>query len=53
MQHLLLAALLSLLVSAASAQTRTPLQARCEDTIGESISVLSTREQGYRIDNTR
>jgi hypothetical protein len=53
MQPWLFAAALSLLASAASAQTRTPLQARCEDTIGESISVLSTREQGYRIDNTR
>jgi hypothetical protein len=53
MQPWLFAAVLSLLASSVSAQTRTPLQARCEDTIGESISVLSTRGQGYRIDNTR
>ncbi len=31
---------------------RTPFQARCEDTIGESISVLSSRQNGYRVDNT-
>lgn len=35
------------------AQNRTPFQARCEDTIGESVSVLSSNQQGYRIDNTR
>ena len=49
----LFAVLVCVLAPAAAAQTRTPLQARCEDTIGESISVLSSREQGYRIDNTR
>lgn len=37
----------------AAAQTRTPFQAQCEDTIGETISVLSSRSEGYRIDNTR
>jgi len=31
---------------------RTRFQARCEDTIGESISVLSSRQNGYRVDNT-
>ena len=48
-----LAVFLCLASATAAAQNRTPLQARCEDTIGESISVLSSREQGYRIDNTR
>jgi len=37
----------------AAAQSRTPFQARCEDTIGESVSVLSSTQGGYRIDNTR
>ena len=37
----------------AAAQARTPFQAQCEDTIGETISVLSSRQQGYRIDTTR
>jgi len=37
----------------ALAQARTPFQAQCEDTIGDTISVLSSRQQGYRIDNTR
>jgi len=34
------------------AAERTAFQARCEDTIGESISVLSSRQDGYRVDNT-
>lgn len=42
-----------LLAAPASAQPRTPFQAKCEDTIGETISVLSSRGEGYRIDNTR
>lgn len=37
----------------ASAQARTEFQARCEETIGGAISVLSSRQDGYRIDNTR
>lgn len=37
----------------AAAQSRTPFQAQCEDTIGESISVLSSSQEGYRIDNSR
>lgn len=35
------------------APARTPFQARCEDTLGETVSVVSSREQGYRVDNTR
>lgn len=31
---------------------RTPFQARCEDSIGESVSVLTSRQNGYRLDNT-
>lgn len=37
----------------AAAQSRTPFQAQCEDTLGETISVLSSRREGYRIDNSR
>ncbi|WP_306397338.1 hypothetical protein [Telluria beijingensis] len=37
----------------AAAQQRTPFQAQCEDTLGETISVLSSRQEGYRIDNSR
>lgn len=31
---------------------RTPFQARCEDSIGQSVSVLTSRQNGYRVDNT-
>lgn len=52
--RLLLAMALSLgLASPGAAQERTPFQARCEDTLGETISVLSARGQGYRVDTTR
>ena len=37
----------------AAAQSRAPFQAQCEDTLGETISVLSSRREGYRIDNSR
>jgi len=47
------AAFVFLMAASASAQARTPFQAKCEDTIGETISVLSSRGDGYRIDNTR
>lgn len=50
---LLLAALFFCVNEPATAQPRTPFQAQCEDTIGDTISVLSSRQQGYRIDNTR
>lgn len=33
-------------------QARTAFQARCEDTIGQSVSVLTSTGNGYRIDNT-
>ncbi|MGI4844503.1 MAG: hypothetical protein ACRYF7_14420 [Janthinobacterium lividum] len=37
---------------AASAAPRTDFQARCEDTIGESLSVLTGTQNGFRIDNS-
>jgi len=43
----------AVLAAPAAAQSRTPFQVQCEDTIGETISVLSSRAEGYRIDNTR
>lgn len=39
--------------SPAQGQSRTPFQARCEDTLGETVSILSSRQDGYRVDNTR
>jgi len=36
----------------APASARTAFQARCEDTIGESVSAMTTRQNGYRVDNT-
>jgi hypothetical protein len=44
---------LSLLGAAGAASARTPFQARCEDTIGKTASVLSARDGGYRVDNSR
>jgi len=35
----------------APASARTPFQANCEDTLGESISVFTLRQNGYRVDN--
>ncbi|HEU4850581.1 MAG TPA: hypothetical protein VFT37_00340 [Telluria sp.] len=43
---------LSLLFASSAASARTPFQARCEDTIGKTVSVLSARDGGYRVDNT-
>lgn len=43
---------LLLLCACAQASARTAFQALCEDTIGQSVSVLSSQQQGYRIDNT-
>ncbi|VXC77793.1 hypothetical protein [Massilia sp. 9I] len=37
---------------AATAAPRTAFQARCEDTIGETLSVLTGTQNGFRIDNT-
>lgn len=44
---------LLLLCACAPAWARTAFQARCEDTIGQSVSVLSSQQNGYRIDNTQ
>ena len=38
--------------ASAQAARRTEFQARCEDTIGESLSVLTGTQNGFRIDNT-
>lgn len=35
-----------------AAAPRTDFQARCEDTIGETLSVLTGTQNGFRIDNT-
>jgi hypothetical protein len=43
---------LSLLGACGAASARTAFQARCEDTIGKTVSVLSARDGGYRVDNT-
>jgi hypothetical protein len=43
---------LSLLGASGAASARTAFQARCEDTIGKTASVLSARDGGYRVDNT-
>ncbi|MBQ5948043.1 hypothetical protein [Massilia sp. ST3] len=43
----------SLVAQEAAAQARTPLQARCEDTLERAVSVVVSRQQGYRIDHTR
>ena len=51
--RLLPALLLLALAPHAAGQARTDFQARCEDTLGETVSVLASRQDGYRIDNTR
>lgn len=43
---------LALLCVGSAAQARTAFQARCEDTIGQSVSVLTSSGNGYRIDNS-
>lgn len=55
MTRLFLLALLCWAATAApgaGAATRTAFQARCEDTVGETLSVLTGVQNGYRIDNT-
>jgi hypothetical protein len=42
-----------LVLAASAAQARTPFQVRCEDTISKTVSVLSSQQNGYRIDNSR
>ncbi len=49
---LLLALLLWCVAQAAFAAPRTPFQARCEDSIGETLSVLTGVQNGFRIDNS-
>jgi len=44
--------LLACLCAAAPASARTAFQARCEDTIGQSVSVMSSQQNGYRVDNS-
>ena len=39
-------------MQAAQAAARTEFQARCEDSIGETLSVLTGTQNGFRIDNT-
>lgn len=36
----------------APASARTAFQARCEDSIGRSVSTMSSKHEGYRVDNT-
>ncbi|THC46138.1 hypothetical protein [Massilia sp. Mn16-1_5] len=43
---------LALLCALAPASARTAFQARCEDTIGQSVSVMSSKQNGYRIDHS-
>lgn len=43
---------LVLLYAMAPASARTAFQARCEETIGQSVSVMSSQRNGYRIDNS-
>ena len=43
---------LVLLCALAPASARTAFQARCEDTIGDSVSVFTLRQNGYRVDNS-
>ena len=44
---------LACMLAASVAQARTPFKVRCQDTIGKTVSVLSSQENGYRIDTTR
>ncbi|WP_348696776.1 hypothetical protein [Duganella fentianensis] len=47
----LAAAALWVTASSAAAAERTPFQVRCEDTIAKTVSVLSSRSNGYTINN--
>jgi hypothetical protein len=44
---------LGLLCCGSAAAARTPFQTRCEDTIDKTVSMLSSKQNGYSIDNTR
>jgi hypothetical protein len=48
----LLALVLWVWALAAAAAPRTDFQARCEDSIGETLSVLTGTQNGFRVDNT-
>jgi hypothetical protein len=48
----LLALVLWVWTLAAAAAPRTDFQARCEDSIGETLSVLTGSQNGFRVDNT-
>ena len=50
--RLLVALVLWAWALAATAAPRTEFQARCEDSIGETLSVLTGTQNGFRIDNT-
>lgn len=43
--------LCALLCTCVTASARTAFQARCEDTIGKSVSVMSSKQDGYRVEN--
>jgi len=49
---LLLALLLLALLPCGAASARSAFQARCEDTIAKTVSMLSTVQHGYTIDNS-
>ncbi len=40
---------LGLLAATGAAHARTPFQARCEDTIGQTVSVLTASQNGYSV----
>ena len=52
MTRLLLAVLLCCAGAFSAANARTPFQARCEDSIGATITALTARDAGYSINNT-
>jgi hypothetical protein len=52
MTRLLALLLLCCMPAWVQAAPRTAFQARCEDSLGETLSVLSGMQSGYRIDNT-
>lgn len=41
------------MLAGGAAQARTPFQARCEDSIAKSVSVLQSSQHGYSIDHTQ
>ncbi|WP_229459494.1 hypothetical protein [Massilia cavernae] len=51
MKYLLFA--LALMLSNSAWAARTAFQARCEDTMARTLSVLTAKQNGYSVDNTR